>query len=181
MRFGLIGSNGAGKSAACRYFQEKGFQVFSLSDVVREAALAQGLSLDRDHLVAVGNELKQTHGADVLASRCLERAASHPLVVFDSIRNVAEAKMLKAKGVILLGIDAPIEVRFNRIKSRKSETDFIDFETFKAQDERENEGKSSGQNIFAAFQECHHVIHNVGALATLQKEIRKIILSSQEK
>ena len=172
---GLIGSNGAGKSAACQYFRQKGFVVISLSDVVRAAASAKGLPLDRDHLVRVGNALKAEHGDHYLAKVCYDQATPTQPVVFDSIRNVAEARFFKENGVILVGIDAPITLRYQRISARQSSTDQVDFETFAAQDARENEGKSSGQYIDAALKECHTVIQNTKDLHTLHHLIDQFL------
>ena len=67
--FGVIGRNGAGKSTICDYLSEKGFSVFSLSDIVRSEADRQGLSHTRENLIQIGTRLKSEEGLDVLAKR----------------------------------------------------------------------------------------------------------------
>ncbi len=65
---GLTGPNAAGKGEAARFLREKGYAYHSLSDVVREEATARGLDHSRENLIRVGNELRQTFGAGILAS-----------------------------------------------------------------------------------------------------------------
>lgn len=177
---GFVGTNGAGKSAACDYLESIGFVKVSLSDVVREAVEARGLTATRDHLVETANELKSLHSQSYLAEEVYDRV-SHSLdqrVVFDSIRNVSEVDFLRSKGVYIIGIDAPIELRFERIQSRQRASDRIDFETFSAHDERENTGQSSGQHIHLALEHCDVVLQNIGDLSQLHHELDMTILKA---
>ncbi len=169
----IIGPNGAGKSEVCRYLESQGYEVISLSTLVREEAATRGLELTRDNLVATANDLKMTFGPDVLARRVLDKILSenHPKVVFDSVRNVDEIQYLKTHNVVLLGVSAPIEVRYERIVSRAHSTDKIDFATFKAHDHRENSGESSGQNIGAALALCETIVSNDGDIPKMQSDI----------
>jgi len=173
---GLIGTNGAGKSEVCRYLSEKGYRVVSLSDLVREELRIRGLSEDRDTLTAVANEMKNEYGQDVLAKRTWEWASlQNTPVVFDSIRNAAECDFLKGRGVRMIGIDADIQVRFDRISQRKRASDLVNFETFRRQDQEENEGLSSGQHIFLALKSCDHVMKNNGDLASLHQSVEALL------
>ena len=151
---GLVGANGSGKSSVCSYLLSLGYVVCSLSDAVREAATKHGLSHSRDHLVQTGNALKVEFGLAVLAKKSFEKHASLPLVVFDSIRNPSEALYLKQHGALLIGVTAPIELRYERISVRKRDSDHIDFTTFCEHDTRENTGASSGQNL-CVFRSLH--------------------------
>jgi len=172
MKIGLVGKNGSGKSVVCDYLKDqKKYTVISLSDIVRETAAAKGLEATRDNLIATGNELKATFGQSILAERSIKKVKSAENVVFDSIRNVAEVKLLKKAGVHMIGIDAPIEVRYERIKQRQRASDLVDFDTFKKQDEKESAGQSSGQNLNASLSECEAVFQNNGPLENLFTEI----------
>ncbi len=162
MYIGLIGTNGAGKSTVCDYFRQKGFQVLSLSDSLRDYVREKGLPLDRDTLTHMANLLKEERGLDVLAKLVCETVEkeSWDNVVFDSIRNRDEVNFLARKDVVFIGVTADIKVRYERVKLRARETDHIDFETFKRQDVRENSGESSGQNISLALEACRCVVEN---------------------
>jgi len=64
---GLTGTNGAGKGEAAAFLRSLGYAYHSLSDILREELLARGLEASRDNLIAVGNELRETFGPDILA------------------------------------------------------------------------------------------------------------------
>lgn len=171
---GLVGTNGSGKTTACTYLKTKGFHVISLSDFVREEVQKKSLPLDRDTLIQTANSLKDTHGQDYLAKKA-HSSSSHPQVVFDSIRNLAEIHYLQTFGTQFLGFDAPIEVRYNRIKKRKSERDPLHFNTFVLQDETEFSGKSSGQNLKESLNACEFVIMNIGSLTDFYTKINNFL------
>ena len=159
---GLIGKNGAGKSTACAYLKSRGFWVYSLSDIVRQEVQRLHLTADRDTLISTANQLKLQHGTSYFAKESISLAlkAGHKQVVFDSIRHPDEAQILKDKKVYLCGIDAPISLRFQRIQGRHHETDLVSFETFIAQEQRESDGESFGQNLNKTFSFCEQVINN---------------------
>ncbi len=181
MWLGLVGSNGAGKSAACDYLAAQGFTVSSLSYGVRRAAREKGLPCTRDNLIAVGSQLKADFGPDVLAQRCVAAAKAQSNVVFDSIRHSAEAEFLKQNGVILIGIDAPLALRYERIKSRQNDTDQVTFEEFKAHDELETNGESPGQNIGATLKLCDFILENDADLAAFQTKLSQLVAQLKER
>lgn len=170
---GVVGTNGAGKSEICSYLITKGFRVYSLSDIVRKEATKNGWPTDRDHLVQMGTLLKSRFGMNVLAKMVHSQAKTESmrLVVFDSIRHIDEVRYLKDRHVHILGVDAPLELRYARIQSRKKDTDSVDFETFKQQDLRELLGASGGQHIAEALQECSLIIQNTGSLSDLHLQV----------
>ena len=169
---GLVGTNGAGKSTACDYFKEKGYTILSLSDALRDHLTKLNLPLDRDTLTNTANTLKAERGSAVLAEMVfqLSKKVDTP-VAFDSVRNVDELNYLKNQGVHFIGITAPLEVRYERIKSRNRETDHVDFETFKRQDQRESDGSSSGQNISSTLESCNTICQNDSTVTHLHAQL----------
>lgn len=180
IKLGLVGTNGSGKSSASAYLVEKGFVWISLSDVVREEVRRQGLAESRETMIATANTLKGTHGQAFLAKAAFERAEAHGhnQVVFDSIRNEAEVAYLAQHGVRMIGVDAPVALRFSRICARNRAGDDLDFTTFKKLDDQENLGTSSGQNIYAAMEACQEHLINDGDLADFLQNIERIIVAS---
>ena len=89
------------------------------------------------------------------------RAISRHGVGYDNV----DIKFLKEKKTYMISIEAPIEIRYERIKSRQKSTDFIDLETFKQQCETESKGKSSGQNIEEAMKLSDFHIENDGNIS----------------
>lgn len=174
---GLVGTNGAGKSTLCSYLKEKGYSVFSLSDVLRERLRKEGIPLTRDSMTDEANKLKEKYGLQYFADQAYTLAMENgsEYVVFDSVRNVEEVAFLKEKGVVFIGVDAAIDIRYNRIVKRQRESDFVDFDTFQRQDKRENTGESTGQNIHAALQLCSTIITNNGSYDELVADINVVL------
>ncbi|MBT3580814.1 AAA family ATPase [bacterium] len=170
---GLVGTNSAGKSTICDLLKAKGYTVFSLSDIVREEAAHKGLPSIRENLIKIGSELKTKNGPAILAQQSFQKVLDQNLtkVAFDSIRHPAEVQYLQEQGVIIIGIDAPIELRYQRIKLRQKDTDKVNFATFKKHEELEMNGQSSGQNLAACFKLCSTIIINDQDLKHLEQQI----------
>jgi dephospho-CoA kinase len=115
--------------------KKRGFVYFSLADRVREETRSQGLNGDRKTWQIIGDQLRENFGADVLAVRTLELIKKdYPeLVIIDSIRHPAEVAYLREKlgdDFFVLGVDAPVEVRYKIMLERKRGVDALDWEGF---------------------------------------------------
>src|SRR5436309_7202619 len=131
MLIGLTGRNAAGKGEVARYLEKKSFYYYSLSDVIREDIRSRGQEPTRELLIQVGNELRQRYGGAVLAERILAKIEDDKHYVIDSIRNPAEVEAFRAaKHFKLVRVEAPLEVRFQRILSRRRESDPRTLEEF---------------------------------------------------
>lgn len=174
---GLIGTNGSGKSTICEYLESRGFMRYSLSDKLRTYVEEKGGEATRDSLMRLGSELKERRGQDVLARDVFEDVLTDDAerVVLDSIRNPAEVAYLKSNGVMFIGVDAALETRYERITQRKRATDHIDFETFKRQDQQENTGESTGQNIYEAIKACESIVINDASQQELLAQVDQLL------
>ena len=174
---GVVGPNGSGKSVCCEYLARYGYNVFSLSDSVRSEARLRNRALTRDNLILTGNELKNQFGTSILAERVFHNAQelSSERLVFDSIRHPDEALFLRGKGVYLLGITANIEVRYQRIMSRKKDTDRVSFDQFKEHDIVEGAGNSVGQYILKTLELCDSLIKNEQGLTDFEMKLHAIL------
>jgi len=177
MKLGLVGSNGAGKSAVCHYLETLGFSVCSLSDIVRREATNAGLTTNREHLIQTGTRLKEEFGEAYLAQESVLAMQAEDAVVYDSVRHPAEAAYLVSSGVVMVAVDAPIMLRYQRVCVRQNDTDFVTFETFKEQDDWENLGKGTGQNISETRQFCNYTLNNSGDLESLHLQIDHLLLT----
>lgn len=185
MIIGLTSFIGAGKTTVGDYFVKQGFVFYSLSDVIREEIRNRGQEITRERLVEVGNELRKKFGSSVLADRIIEKInkKSGKNYVVDSIRNPAEIKALrKLNGFKLFFIDAPIELRFKRIKKRKREKDPGSFEDFKKAEQREMQSKdSSNQQLLKCRQMADAIIINDSTVKALYKKIDKLVANGRKK
>jgi len=168
---GLTGPNASGKGEVARFLSEQGFGVHSLSDVVREEATLLDLPHTRDNLIAVGVRLRERDGPGVLARRILPRLGERSVV--DSIRGPAEVEVLRSHvRFALLGIDAPIGIRFHRSLVRGRTGDGETLEEFRFKEERENSVTDTGQQLQRTFELADRVVCNDGSLDVLRQRTR---------
>ena len=171
---GLTGSNAAGKGEVAERLRRNGFAVHSLSDIVREEAAARGLAPERENLIRVGNELRRQGGAGVLAERILPRLGRRDVV--DSIRNPSEVEVLRRlASFVLLGVVAPVELRFERARSRARAGDPETLEAFRAREDEENTTDPHAQRLAATLALADHVLSNRGSLEELEREIERVL------
>ena len=169
---GLTGPNAAGKSATADFLGNRGFSGHSLSDIVREEAGRRGLDHSRAHLITVGNDLRRAEGAGVLARRILSRLVAPALV--DSIRNPAEVQDLRTlDGFRLLGVDAPLEVRFERSRRRGRMGDAATVEEFRRLEEVENSRDPAAQQLTATLQLADATLWNEGSVEDLCQALQR--------
>ncbi|HJQ98001.1 MAG TPA: AAA family ATPase [Candidatus Polarisedimenticolaceae bacterium] len=171
---GITGPNAAGKGEVSGILAARGFATHSLSDVVREEAAALGLPPEREHLIRVGTSLRREGGAGVLAQRILPRLRGRDVV--DSIRNPAEVDVLRSlAGFVLVGVEAPAELRFERSRRRARAGDPETFEEFLARERQENSADPAGQQLAATFALADRVLVNDGNLDALRARVDDLL------
>jgi dephospho-CoA kinase len=118
----LTGMPGAGKSSVASFLKEKGFEVVTMGNVVREEAKRQGLEPTDVNLGKMMLKLRQDLGPGAVGHIVLQKLAregSSNNVVIDGIRSIAEVEVLKKVGhVRLLAIHASQDTRFKHLKKR---------------------------------------------------------------
>jgi dephospho-CoA kinase len=118
----LTGMPGAGKSSVASFLKEKGFEIVTMGDAVREEAKKQGLEPTDINLGKMMLKLRQDLGPGAVGYIVLQkltRDGSSNNVVIDGIRSIAEVEVLKKVGhVRLLAIHASQETRFKHLKER---------------------------------------------------------------
>jgi dephospho-CoA kinase len=110
----------------------------------------------------------------VLASRIRSRLAERDVV--DSIRNPAEVEELRrVPGFHLLGLDASVELRFERSRRRARLGDGACLEDFIAKEEAENTADPAAQQLRATLQLADAILVNDGELQSLLDGIDRIL------
>lgn len=133
---GIAGSFASGKDTIAHHL-EKDFEFTHVStgDMVREVAMRERGSIERDVLHIVADEHRHRDGAGAFVNHALKKP--RPLVI-TGIRALGEAKALKAAGGILIFVDAPVEVRYERMKARHRDAETeLSLEQFHANEEKE--------------------------------------------
>jgi len=168
---GLTGPNASGKGEVAKFLAAHGFGVFSLSDVVREEATRHGLDHGRDSLIRIGVEMRARDGSGALARSVLPRLDR--LAVVDSIRNPGEVEVLRTlPRFLLLGVDAPQPLRFQRSAQRGRPGDGATLEEFARKEDRENSGTEAGQQLLKTLALADLVVCNDETIEALHSKVR---------
>lgn len=137
MIIGLTGPKLAGKGSAAQYFaQHHQTQIFSMSSILSDVATRLHLPHSRANMIAIATGFRTQLGNDILAKVLAEdiRRSQGLCIVIDGIRFIEEVRQFqKLSEFILLYIDAPLRVRFERAHGRgekvgESTMSFEDFE-----------------------------------------------------
>jgi len=182
MIIGITGTLGAGKGTVVEYLMTKGLHHYSAREFITREIIKRGMLVNRDSMVRVANDLRAQHGpAYVIASLYEEAAAVGGDCVIESIRTSGEVAALRAKPkFMLLAVDADQVRRYQRIVERGTETDRIDFETFKSNEEREMANSDPNkQNIGACIAQADVVLHNNGSFEDLYAQVDKVLQKSE--
>lgn len=178
MILGLTGTLGAGKDAAAKFFMKNGFSYHSCSDIIRNECKKQGMPITLGNLTKKGNELREKNGSNILVRIIIERikAAGETDSLIESIRNSEEAKELKKeKGFVMVAIDAPIEIRFERIQKRKREDDKVSFEEFHSIEQKQRKGSENMQQLDKVIEMADYKIINDGTLEQLHYKLEDLL------
>lgn len=176
---GLTGLNASGKGTVAEILKENGYAYFSLSDAVREYASQKGRDHSRESLITSGNDLRSQYGPSVLAVRALAKLKELKAekAVIDSIRNTSEISELRTiPGFRLIGVDAPVELRFERSKQRGRTGFETDLKTFIEVEKKENSADPAKQQLFECLRSADILLNNVGTVEDLKKKVLEMIL-----
>ena len=179
MVLGVTGTDGAGKGTVVDYLvTKKGFTHYSSRDFIVAEIERQGLPVTRNQMRLTGNELRALHGDEAVIKQAYLRAQAEKKdkVVIESVRAIAEAVYLKGQGGLLLGVDADVHLRYERVQNRRSATDKVDFDTFFTQEELEkNDPDPHGMQKAAVMEMSDFIIKNDGTLEDLHNQIEEFL------
>jgi dephospho-CoA kinase len=182
---GITGTLGSGKGTIVDFLvREKGFAHFSVRAYVSEEIVQRGMEVNRDSMVEVANDLRRKNSPSFITDQLYEQAlAGGKDSVIESIRTPGEAESLRGKGrFVLFAVDADPEIRYRRISLRKSETDYVSFETFLADEQREMESHDpNAQNISKCIELAEFHFTNNGTIEALTQQVEKVLKEIEER
>ena len=186
MIIGVTGPISAGKGKVAEFFRDKGFTHHSFSAEIREVAKERGIEITRVNLGKLGGDLcKEGAGGSILGSRILsmiqkEVKKGKKRFVIEGIRDVEEIELFRQHALenrpmrfVLIGVDAPQKVRFERMLSRKRHGDPQTFAEFKRIDDREIKG-GHGQEVAKCMKMADYIIQNDGTLDELRRKVEEV-------
>ena len=133
---GVSGTFGSGKDVLAQLLErERGFGHVSTSDLVREEAMRRYGQIERPVLHKTAQECRGQYGAGYFVELGLDKP--RPLII-SGIRSLGEMKAIKQAGGVMVFIDAPLEVRYERMVLRGRDNEVkISLEEFREREEGE--------------------------------------------
>lgn len=176
---GITGTIGAGKGTVVEYLEKtRGFRHFSVRNFLLEQIRIEGMPENRDSMFLLGNRLRKEYGPSYVVE-CLYKLAAETgdNCIIESIRLAGEASFLRSKGnFYLLAVDADQKTRYQRILSRKSETDTVSFTTFAENEDREmTSDDPDRQNLRECMRLADFVLTNNGSREELFAQVDEIL------
>ncbi len=166
------GLPGAGKGTLAEVAKELGIPVLVMGDVIREEVRAQKLEPTPENMRRISKELREKEGMDVVARRMLNKLenVTSCAVLIDGVRSMCEVNVFKKVAkVIIIKIDAPFEVRLERIKKRGRSDD-------KPEDLKKREQMELAFGMKEVMEKANYTLENVGSLDDFKDEARRLLL-----
>ncbi|MEE3326581.1 MAG: AAA family ATPase [Myxococcota bacterium] len=180
MIIGVSGRNGSGKGALLEDLAGRGFTIFSLSDVLRNQLSEQGLAETRERMIATGNALRRERGPGALASVLTQELEKDIHYGIDSIRHPAEVDVLATttSEFRLIWVEAPIELRFERIRhrARPGDPDTV-AELARLENLERGGADTASQQLDAVRARADFVVANESGLDVLSASLDPILTS----
>ena len=181
MILGISGLNASGKGEVVRFLEERSFYGLSLSDVIRNQLRDEGTQETRERMIEAGIRLRAEGGSSVLADRTLATMQPDRHYAIDSIRHPAEVEALRAQAesFTLVWVDAPLRLRFERLRSRGRPGDPRDTGELASFEARERGGSDesggAGQQLGAVEALADHRVSNDGDLGALHRQLQHLM------
>ncbi|MEM5882858.1 MAG: AAA family ATPase [Candidatus Aenigmatarchaeota archaeon] len=179
---GITGTLASGKDTVKKFLENKfNCYTISLSSIIKaELEKKKNKNFSRKDLQDFGNELRKKYGTHILAMLAVEHLQKEKeVIIINGIRNPGEIDFLKKKfgnKFVLIGVDAPQEIRFERIKKRNYEFDPKTWEEFLEIDKRD-QGENQpeyGQKTRKCLEKADFLVINDGSLEDLEKKVNEI-------
>ena len=168
---GLAGTLGAGKDTGAEHLESRhGFLHVSTGDMLRDEARNRNFDTDRNTLIQLGIDLRADYGSQgaliIMAIEKWQRERDRYMggLVVTGMRAIDEAKEVPERFGTLLFIDAPLEVRYQRMAARQRDNETSQtLEQFAMHDSMEMEGdldNPTRPNLRAIMNISHRVLLN---------------------
>ncbi|MFB6235385.1 MAG: AAA family ATPase [Halopenitus sp.] len=175
---GTVGLPGSGKGEAAAVAEAEGIPVVVMGDVIREECRQRGLD-PAEHHGEIAGTLREEEGDDVIAERTIPRIreaaadADADAVLVDGLRSTVEAERFRdafGDDFKLVAIEAPFEVRAERLSERGRDQSDMDLEALRERDSRELE-----LGLGDTMAEADLEIDNTGSLEAFRDKVRDVL------
>jgi dephospho-CoA kinase len=173
---GTVGRPGSGKGEAAAVAREEDIPVVTMGDVIREETRRRGLD-PAEHHGQVAQSLREEEGDTAIADRCIpavrEAAEDGGVVLVDGLRSMAEVERFHeafGEDFLLLSIEAPFDLRAERLGARGREVTDTDREKLREREERE-----LGFGMAEVLENADLTIENADSLERFRDRVRTVL------
>lgn len=178
---GTVGLPGSGKGEAAAVAREVGIPVVTMGDVIRQECRDRGLD-PAEHHGEIATALREENGLDAIAARSLpmirERLDESEAVLVDGLRSMHEVERFReafGDEFVVVSIEAPFEVRVDRLGDRDRDDSDSDVEALEAREERE-----LGFGMGEVMDDADVVVDNTSSLEAFRSRIRALLHEGPE-
>lgn len=176
---GTVGRIGSGKDTVINYLHNRcSVPIYSLGDMVRDAAQKEQLELNRENLQEVARQHIKHYGEDIFIRRLIDKLTEEAPVGagISGIRKPLEAEIFRDQygkefALVHVRVKDP-QIRFRRIRQRNAPRDPEELEEFLIHDQREEDLFQISKTISMADQ----VLSNDGSLEELHHQVEQHII-----
>ncbi|SDX77155.1 AAA family ATPase [Halobellus clavatus] len=173
---GTVGLPGSGKGEAAAVAREADVPVVTMGDVIREACRERGFD-PAEHHGEMARTLREEDGPAAIAERSLPLIESElerrDAVLVDGLRSDVELDRFReafGEDFLLVSIEAPFEIRAERLLDRARDDSDLDREALRHREERE-----LGFGMGEVMDRADVVIRNTDTLAAFRDRIRAVL------
>ncbi len=176
---GTVGLAGSGKGELAAVAREHDIPVVTMGDVIRQACRDRGLDPAENH-GTVAKALRAENGPAAIAERSLpmvrDAVETTDTVVVDGLRSMVEVEAFReafGENFEIVSVEAPFELRAERLADRGRDASDGDLEALRARDERElNFGMGE------VMQAADYRVDNTDSLEAFRARAHELLLES---
>ncbi|MDS0295922.1 AAA family ATPase [Halogeometricum luteum] len=173
---GTVGLPGSGKGEAASVAREAGVPVVTMGDVIRSECRERGLE-PAEHHGEIATALREEEGPAAIAERSLPlvevELESSDVVLVDGLRSEHELDRFReafGEAFVLVSVEAPFEVRAERLSDRGRDDSDVDREALRDREERE-----LGFGMGEVMDRADVVVDNTESLERFRERIRAVL------
>ena len=176
MIIGITGTIGAGKGMVALHLEGKRFRHISVSGFLAEKAMLRKVPPTRVTRRMIGNEYRAKGPTALIEAVLAEANPQKEDIIVESLHTVPEVRYIQHLGGKVISVDAPLILRWERIKMERSVKDSGSYEDFVAEQNRQMKSDNPNENNLAAAVLAADVhIENLGTPQELFKQVDAIV------
>jgi dephospho-CoA kinase len=118
--------------------------------------------------------MRENISPDILAQMVMKKIEGN--AVIDSIRNPKEVAFFQKQDLfVLLAIDAPAELRYDRVKKRGRQESVASLQEFKAKEAEEMGTEENQQQLLICMEMADHTVINDGTLEEFREKLEEFL------